>query len=115
MTGEYDLVLPDLEHAYSRIRTWTNGNFDPAAVARAELAWWVARRIPGRDSPEQVGGLIARENALIFDVPVERVLAPSVIRARAGKLRDDGGVNADWSTVSKLLHESYQGLHDAVN
>jgi len=115
LRSNYDQVLPDLEKAYTISRDWNGARFDPAAVARAELAWWVARRQPGHDSPEQVGGLIADENALLYDVPRERVLAASVLRARAGKLRDDGGANADWSEVSRLLHESYRQLHAAVN
>ncbi len=115
MTSKYESVLPDLERAYTRIRAWTGSSFDPSAVARAELAWWVARRIPGEDRPEQVGRLIADENALIFSVRAERVLPASVLRARAGKIRDEGGSNADWSTVSSLLHQSYESLHAAVN
>ena len=115
MTADYERVLPDLEHAYARIRTWTGSSFDPSAVARAELAWWVARRIPGEESPEHVGRLIADENALIFSVPAGQVLTASVLRARAGKLRDEGGAHADWPTVSNLLHQSYQSLHAAVN
>jgi hypothetical protein len=115
LTTNYDRVIPDLEHAFTRVRMATDGTFDPAAVAKAELAWWVARRVPGRNSAEQVGRLIAEENALIFNAPLEAVLAPSVLRARAGKLRDDGGINADWTTVSDLLRDSYQQLHRAVN
>jgi hypothetical protein len=95
MTSNYDRVLPDLERAYRRIRAWTGSRFDPAVVARAELAWWVARRIPGEDSPENVGRLIASENALLFDVPLEYVAEASVLRARAGRLRDEGGEHAD--------------------
>src|SRR5437870_4667549 len=64
LRSNYEQVLPDLERAYTIARDWTHAGFDPAAVARAELAWWVARRIPGKDSPDQVGGLIADENAL---------------------------------------------------
>jgi hypothetical protein len=115
MTANYDRVIPDLEQAFARVRTSTNGNFEPSAVAKAELAWWVARRIPEQNSPEQIGRLIAEENALIFNAPLELVLEPSVLRARAGKLRDEGGINADWTTVSNLLHQSYQKLHKAVN
>lgn len=110
----YELLLPDLEAAYATARNWTHADFDPAAVARAELAWWVARRIPAKDSPEQVGGLIADENALLYGVSRDRVLAASILRARAGRLRDDGGENADWAAVSDLLHQSYRQLHDAV-
>jgi hypothetical protein len=111
----YDRVLPDLERAYAITKSWTGAAYDPAEVARAELAWWVARRVPGQDSPDQVGALIADENALLYDVPKADVLSASVLRARAGRLRDDGGANADWATVAALLHQSYGELHAAVN
>jgi hypothetical protein len=113
-TGDYERVLPDLERAYEIEKAWVNAGFDPKAVARAELAWWVARRIPGQNSAEQVGRLIAEENALLYEVPVERVLEASTLRAKAGRLRDDGGEQADWATVSNLLVESYRKLHAAV-
>lgn len=113
-TGDYERVIPDLEQAYRIERDWLGASFTPAAVARAELAWWVARRTPGQNSAEQVGLLIARENALLYGVPVERVLEASTLRARAGKLRDSGGDNADWAEVSRLLHASYRALHAAV-
>jgi hypothetical protein len=112
--SDYERVLPDLERAYSIAKDWTNSSFDPAAVARAELAWWVARRVPGQDAPENVGRLIAQENAQLFGVSEAKVLDSSVLRARAGKLRDDGGTRADWAQVSALLHQSYRGLYTAV-
>jgi hypothetical protein len=115
LRGGYDQVLPDLEAGYARARDWAGGAYDPAAVARAELAWWVARRVPGQDSPEQVGALIADLNALIYDVPRERVLEASVLRARAGKLRDQGGARADWAEVARLLHASYRSLRAGVS
>jgi hypothetical protein len=107
-------VLPDLEHAYAIERDWLRASFNPAKVARAELAWWVARRTDGQNSPENVGGLIADENAMLYGVPRDRVLDASVFRARAGRLRDEGGEHADWATVSSLLHQSYRALHAAV-
>jgi len=112
--GDYERVLPDLEGAYEMEKDWVHAGFDPKAVARAELAWWVARRMPGQNSAEQVGRLIAEENALLYEVPVDRVLEASTLRARAGKLRDDGGEHADWATVGQLLTESYRKLHAAV-
>jgi hypothetical protein len=108
-------VLPDLEKGYTILRACVNGTFDAAAVARAELAWWVARRTPGQQAPEYVGALIADENALLFGVRRERLLDASVLRARAGRLRDDGGEQADWGTVRDLLQRSYRALHAAVN
>jgi hypothetical protein len=113
LRGEYEQVLPELERAYTIARDWTMARFDPAAVARAELAWWVARRQPGQNSPEQVGELIAQENSLLYDIPRERVLSASILRARAGRLRDEGGEHADWPEVSRLLHQSYRELHAA--
>ena len=110
----YQTVLPDLERAYSIQKAWFGADYDPAAVARAELAWWVARRVPGEDSPEQVGALIAEENALIYSVARDQVLAASVLRARAGQLRDQGGERADWPAVHDLLRQSFRELHKAV-
>jgi hypothetical protein len=114
LKDHYEQVLPDLEQAYTIERNWVGADFDPSAVARAELAWWVARRIPGQNSPEHVGELIAEENALIYGVSKQSVLAASILRAKAGKLRDDGGADADWTEVSRLLHESYRALYTAV-
>jgi hypothetical protein len=112
--SNYEQVLPDLESGYRIMRDWTASSFEPQAVARAELAWWVARRIPGGNSAEQVGRLIAEENALLFGVPPDRVLEASTLRAEAGRLRDEGGSQADWPTVSQLLRQSYRQLHAAV-
>jgi hypothetical protein len=112
--SEYEQVLPDLENGYSIMKDWTGSCFDPRAVARAELAWWVARRIQGQNSAEHVGRLIAEEIALLFSVPSDRLLEASTLRAKAGKLRDDGGARADWPRVSRLLRQSYRTLHAAV-
>lgn len=114
LKSDYEQVLPDLERAYTIAKDWTHAGFDPAAVARAELAWWVARRVPGQNSPEQVGQLIADENALLYEVPRERVLEGSILRARAGRLRDEGGERADWAEVARLLQQSYRSLHAGV-
>ena len=112
--GDYERVLPDLEQAYTIARDWTGAKFDPAAVARAELAWWVARRQPGHDSPEQVGALMADEYALLYDMPKEKVAEAALLRAQAGALRDRGGANADWPAVDDLLHRSFRSLRAAM-
>ena len=114
LRSDYEQVLPDLIAAYTIERDWLQARFDPIAVAQAELAWWVARCVPGENSAEQVGALIAEENALRYDVPRDRVLEASTLRARAGKLRDDGGAQANWTAVSDLLHQSYRALRTAV-
>jgi hypothetical protein len=115
MTGGYDAVLPDLERAYAIAKDWTGARYDPGAVARAELAWWVARRDPATSSVDNVGRLIAESYAAFYEVPAERVASAGRLRAEAGDLRDQGGPLADWPRVTELLHRSYRDLHTALH
>lgn len=112
--SDYERVLPHLEAAYDIAQRWTGARFDPAAVARAELAWWVARRVPGQNSAEQIGSLIADEYALLYETPRDRVANAALLRARAARLRDDGGEAADWARVGEMLRQSYRELAAAV-
>jgi hypothetical protein len=113
--SNYDVVLPDLESAYATARSWVGAGFDPARVARAELDWWVARRIPGRNSPEQVGALMAEQYAMFYEVPREVVARAALLRAQAGRLRDDTADRPDWEEVGRLLRESYRDLRSALD
>ena len=106
----YEVVLPDLEAAYETTRSWTGAAFDARAVARAELAWWVARRTPGQNSAEQVGALIAQEYALLYETTPESVAEPAFLRARAAALRDQQAAGPDWDTIGRLLRASYDEL-----
>jgi hypothetical protein len=115
MRDNYAQVLPDLEAAYTIARDWTDSSFDPRAVARAELSWWVARRTPGQSDAESVGRSIADEYALLFSVPVARVSHAAALRAEAGHLRDEGGTHADWTRVHALLVDSYRALKTGVS
>jgi hypothetical protein len=110
----YDVVLPDLEAAYAKAQSWTDAAFDPRAVARAELAWWVARRVPGQNSPEQVGGLIADEYALLYETTRANVAAAALLRAQAAALRDSEAVHPDWDRIAALLRQSYRELREAL-
>jgi hypothetical protein len=112
--SNYEAVLPDLEAAYAIARDWTSAGYQPAAVARAELAWWIARRMPGQNSAEQVGKLIADEYALLYGMPPDVLLESAVLRARAGALRDSQATAPDWTTIERLLVQSYQSLHRVV-
>ena len=111
----YEVVLPDLEAAYTTARDWLNAGFDPAAVARAELAWWVARRIPGQDSPEQVGNLIADEYAMLYETSRADVLESARLRAEAAALRDQEAAAPDWERIGQMLTDSYVRLHAALH
>jgi hypothetical protein len=113
-SGDYERVLPDLEKAYAISRDWTGSSFDPDEVARAELAWWVARRDPAQRDPENVGRLIGVVYARFYEVPEARVHEAGVLRARAAYVRDRGGAATDWNEVSRLLHQSYRSLRAAL-
>jgi hypothetical protein len=110
----YDAVLPDLEAAYGTAQEWLHAGFDPHAVARAELAWWVARRIPGQNSAPQVGRLMADEYALLYEATRERVVRAALLRAEAAALRDAESEHPDWTTIGRLLQESYRELLSAL-
>jgi hypothetical protein len=114
LKGNYEVVLPDLEAAYAKARSWTEASFDPGAVARAELAWWVARRIPGQNSPEQVGRLIAQEYALLYETSPENVGAAALLRAKAAAMRDAQADRPDWAAIAQMLRASYDELLAAL-
>jgi len=115
LRGGYDVVLPDLEAAYAQAKSWTHAEFDPRAVARAELAWWVARRVPGQNSPEQIGGLIADEYAILYETTRARVEAAALLRAQAAALRDAQAGRPDWDRIGRLLLQSYSELRSALS
>lgn len=113
--GDYETVaLPDLIEAYSQIKVVSGASFDPEPCARAELAWWVARRTTGENSAEQVGGKITELYALLYGGRNPQIERAGLLRAQAAKLRDDGGVNADWTKVEELLRQSYSALAEGV-
>ena len=115
LRGGYDVVLPDLEKAYATARSWTRAEFDPKAVARAELAWWVARRVPGQNSAEQIGSLIADEYALLYETTRRRVETAALLRAQAAALRDAQAAQPDWDRIGRLLLQSYTDLRSALS
>ena len=115
LRGGYDVVLPDLEAAYAKAKSWTHAEFDPRAVAHAELEWWVARRVPGQNSPEQIGGLIADEYALLYETTRARVESAALLRAQAAALRDAQAGRPDWDRIGRLLLQSYSELRAALS
>ena len=111
----YDVVLPDLQAAYAEAKSWTGAGFDPAAVAHAELAWWTARRVPGQNTPEQVGRLMADEYALMYETTHENVADAALLRAQAAALRDAQAERPDWDRIGRLLVQSYRELLIALS
>jgi hypothetical protein len=126
-TDNYDRVLPDLEAGYTIARDWTGASFDPKAVARAELAWWTARRDPASGTGAQKNRVVSARMtelyALLYDAPAARVADAARLRVEAADLRDRGAdavdfdrdkKGVDWKAVSWILHESYRALHAAI-
>jgi hypothetical protein len=112
--SHYEQCVPDLEDAYTTARDWTSGGFDPGAVARAEVAWWTALRSARQSDPDIVGGLIADQYALLYELPRQNVISAGILHARAAKLRTDGAGQVDWPAVSALLGDSYRELRAAL-
>jgi hypothetical protein len=109
-----ETVLPGLVEFYTRTKELGGGKWNPQEAAQAELDWWVARRTPGEDSPEQVGAKIAHLYALLYGKTNEDIERAGLLRAQAAALRDQGQQNADWATIEALLLESYTALHTGV-
>ena len=109
--GNYEQkCLPSLKEAYRRIKQATGASFDADAVARAELTWWITRRTPGHNSPEQVGAEIGKLYALLYGGAHPAFVRAGVLRAEAAALRREGGDQADWKCIEELLFESYREL-----
>jgi len=104
------VILGELTEAYRIIRQASGAPYDPQEVARAELAWWVARRTPGQGSDEQVGSRIAELYALLYGRSDPAFQQAGMLRARAARLRDSGGDQTDWHRVESLLTDSYRIL-----
>lgn len=113
--GDYEsIALPDLSKAYGLIKQATGASFDPDKVARAELAWWVARRTQGQNSAEQVGKRIAELYALLYGNDCPAFEKAGLLRAQAAEVRDSGGQDVDWGHVEDMLRKSYRELKDGI-
>ncbi|MBI4678628.1 MAG: hypothetical protein HY748_13705 [Elusimicrobia bacterium] len=107
-------VLPDLRAGYERLKALRGLPSDPEKAAAAELDWWVARRTPGQDSPEEVGRRITKLYAVIYGAEKPGFDKAGLLRAKAAHVRDRGGSGCDWGEVEKLLRESYDALSRAL-
>ena len=115
LKSSYDVVLPDLEKSYDTASRWLQAGFDPREVARAELAWWVARRTPGHNDATEVGRLIAEEYALLYEAPLADMMHAGLLRAEAAALRDEQAEQPDWPEIGRLLTESYRDLRASLS
>jgi hypothetical protein len=114
LRGRYERVLPDLEDAAAIHRDWVHSSFDPGAVARAQLTWWVTRRLPNLNSADQVAPLIGEEYALRYRISAGAASEAAFRRSDALMLFDSGGPDPNTAAVTKILTESYRSLQRAI-
>jgi hypothetical protein len=100
-------VLKNVEKAYTHVRDATGEDFDPREVAEAEVAWWAARRTPGKRSVEEVGGIIAELYATLYGRSNADIEYAGYLRAQAARVRDK---TSNWVEVEQLLQQSYAYL-----
>ena len=110
----YERVMPELEAAATIQRDWDKADFDPAQVARANLNWWVARKMKNLNNVGAVSGRIAEEYALRYGVADGRAMTAATMRAEALQARDMSSVDPDWTNITELLTSSYTALRTAM-
>jgi len=112
MRQRYERVLPDLVEAATIQRDWMGASFDPTAAARAQLDWWVTRRLPNLNSASQVAPLIAHEYAVRYRISDGAAMDSALRRAQALELAHQ--LDPNWTEVQGLLAESNRALAQAL-
>ncbi len=116
--GSYDQnVLPGLSRAYEDIRLTTQADFSSESVAKAEIAWWKARRTAGENSPENVGRLIANLYFELYGRRNHLTEEAGLLRAQAAHMRDQSnilGKEPEWKKIEETLTKSYTALQEGL-
>ncbi|MEZ5317566.1 MAG: hypothetical protein R2752_09220 [Vicinamibacterales bacterium] len=105
-------LLPDLERVYRIERDWYEADFDPKAVATAELSAWISMRRPELSNEQYVGSLFAERDGLRYELPPTVVSGPAQLAARAALMTER--TPPDWAAIGVTLRESYGTLHSIV-
>jgi hypothetical protein len=113
--AEAQAALPSLVAYYRCLAGAAPQPVEPETAARAELAWWQARReaVP----PAEYGLLIARVWTLLYGVEGGTVRAAGVVRAEAMAYRDAHATDItehDWAVIADQLVQSYMRLKTAI-
>lgn len=113
--GGYETnTLPYLTEAYRVLAANAGATFNPYEAAKAELAWWIARRAPETNSVEAIGASIANLYRTLYGGDHPSFETAGRLRAEAAALRDAGRGNADWHRIRTLLRRSYAELGRAA-
>ena len=128
--ADYEKALPDLQRYYGSIRAISETPFDVPRAAKLELEWWIVHRQrakhlqgPGPKRAQylepELEHALALAAAELYRVPPGRLRTYAHDRGEAMSLRDTkaaaGGVREqDWETIERMLQDSWQSLHEAV-
>lgn len=110
MKERYERVLPDLEAIAGVEKQWTGKDIDPQAIARAELTWWVTRRLPHLNTVDQLGPLVGRDYELRYRLRPGAASDAATRRAEAMLMFDAEKVDPNIPAITKALTDSYQAL-----
>lgn len=114
MKQRFERVLPDLQAAAEIERDWHQAKFDPALAARAQLTWWVTRKLPNLNGSDNVAPLTAQDLAVRYQISTERMMPAAALLLQAADLRDTSAIDPDWNTITKILIESNKALRGAL-
>jgi len=110
-------IIKHLTQFYLLLSRHNALTFNYQKAAQLELEWWLVDRYPDR---YKISRAVALTNgmAAIYNVPASRLKVYGEKRAAAmellGDYHQDTTTPVDWQKLRKLLRESYNGLHDAV-
>jgi hypothetical protein len=114
LRNRYERVLPDLEAAAGVQKAWSGGSLDPAAVGRAELNWWVTRRLPNLDTLDQVAPLVEKEYELRYGLRPGAAADAATRRAEAALMFDASRTDPNIPAIIKALTDSYESLRRTI-
>lgn len=101
-------ALTGIENYYGIIASRSVQEFDNREVARLEIRWWQMRR--EKRPPEEWAQTIARQCALIYDIPAADFLPSVRLRVQAmvqrDAQRDSPMTDGDWESIQALLTEA---------
>lgn len=115
LSSRYERVLPNLEAVATVEKNWKRAAFDPAVVARTQLNWMVASRMPNLDDLNEIAAQMAEEYGLRFGLRPNQMFAAAAPRAEAFKMMITGGADPDWPAILALLEQSYVALRQALS
>jgi len=110
LENRFERVLPDLEAAAAVHQTAVGRPTDPAAIARAQLNWWVTRRMPNLNTQDHVAPLIDEEYELRYRLRPGAASEAAARMADAALQFDASKVDPNVPAITRMLTQAYEAL-----